>query len=144
MWHPLRVQATTTTASVSRPAVGVALHGVAVSRNTVVATLIATIAGAGLQVVGVRQSHLVLPAGFLAGAFPALSLLIRDGVSAMMPSFVGACVSLVMWLPFVLAGIARWGSVAMTVSYPLAALASAVASERLRIRREGPTLRATG
>jgi hypothetical protein len=109
-----------------------------------VTTLIATIAGAGLQVVGVRQAHLMLPAGFLAGAFPALSLLIRDGVSAVMPSLVGAGVSLVTWLPFTLAGVTLWGSVAMTVSYPLAALASAVASERLRIRRDGPAPPATG
>jgi hypothetical protein len=133
-----------TTVSASRPPVEVARPAVAVSRNTIVTTLIATIAGAGLQVVGVRQGHLVLPAGFLAGAFPALSLLIRDGVSAVMPSLVGASVSLATWLPFVLAGVTRWGSVAMTVSYPLAALASAVAAERLRIRREGPASPATG
>jgi hypothetical protein len=133
-----------TTVSASRPPVEVARPAVAVSRNTVLATLIATIAGTGLQVAGVWQGHLVLPAGFLAGAFPALSLLIRDGVSAVMPSLVGAGVSLVMWIPFVLAGVTQWGSVAMTVSYPLAALVSAVAAERLRIRREGLMPPATG
>jgi hypothetical protein len=116
----------------------------AISRSTVATTLIATIAGVGLQVAAVRQAHLMLPAGLLAGAFPALSLLIRDGISAVMPSLVAAGVSLVAWFPFVFAGATRWGSVAMTVSYPLAALVSAAVSERFRIRRDGSAVPATG
>jgi hypothetical protein len=109
-----------------------------------VATLIATIAGVGLQVAAALQTDLLLPAGLLAGVFPALILLIRDGVGAVMPSLVGAGASLAAWLPFALAGETRWGSVAMTASYPLAALACAAASERLRSRRNGPTLSASG
>lgn len=130
--------------SASPRAVAVSRRAVEVSRNTVGATLIATVAGVALQVVAVKQAGLVLPAGLLAGAFPALALLIRDRVGALFPSLVAAGIALLVWLPFALTGAMRWGSVALTATYPLAVLAYAAAPERFRIRRGEPTLPATG
>ena len=125
-------------------AFAVSSPAVTISRSTIAATLIATVAGVGLQVVAVRQARLVLPAGLLAGAFPALSLLIRDGVGTVVPALAAAGVAFLAWLPFALAGAVGWGSVAMTVSYPLAVLACAAASERFRLRRGEPALPAAG
>lgn len=129
--------------SAPRRTVAVSRRGLALTRSTVVATLVATVAGLGLQLAAVRQDQIVMPAGLLAGAFPALSLLIRDGVDAVVPSLAAAGVAVVVWLPFVLLGVTKWGSVAITVAYPLTALAWAAASERLRVTREGPALPAT-